>query len=68
MHKHMVQKNTDGHLGPICNNCGGYGYTLTFGSLSSSAGCHACNQSGIAQPTAQQLQEQINKLTSHIHV
>lgn len=55
-----VQKNTDGHLGPKCNWCGGYGYlnTITGGS----AGCQRCNQSGIEQPTVADLMKKISEM------
>ena len=52
-------KNIDGHLGPICNSCGGYGYTLCLVG-GGSKGCHDCEQTGIAQPTKRELQDQIN--------
>lgn len=50
------QKNTDGHLGPKCNNCGGFGFTLTFGGVSNSAGCKDCNQTGVATMSNAELQ------------
>jgi hypothetical protein len=53
------QKNTDGHLGPICNNCGGFGFTLTFGGVSNSAGCKDCDQTGVASMTNAQLQKEV---------
>lgn len=56
------QKNTDGHLGPKCNNCGGFGFTLTFGGPSNSAGCKDCNQTGVATMTNAELQAAVIEL------
>ena len=59
----MNVKNADGHLGPVCNNCGGYGYTLTLTKAGGgSLGCSACDQTGIAQPSKKELQDQIDEL------
>lgn len=57
--KKQGAKNTRGELGPVCNNCGGYGFTLGFnGSL----GCHYCNQTGVAAMTNHELQHQVVNL------
>jgi len=40
-------KNTDGSLGPICNNCGGYGFTHTVFNNGADAGCIHCKGTGI---------------------
>lgn len=55
-----VQKNSDGHLGLICNWCGGYGYlnNVTGGS----SGCTRCDQTGVALPSILDLQRQIEEL------
>lgn len=58
-----IQKNTDGHLGPKCNTCGGFGYTLTFAG---SAGCRDCNQTGVSMPTIAALEERIGRLEYEI--
>lgn len=50
-------KNTDGLLGEKCNNCGGYGYTMSIGGKS--AGCQDCDQTGVKLPTRRELQNQI---------
>ena len=54
-----IQKNSDGHLGPVCNNCGGYGYT---GGIRGPQGCMSCDQTGIKTPTRAELQQQIDEL------
>jgi len=38
-------KNVDGTLGPICNHCGGYGFTNSIGKTS--LGCPYCLGSGV---------------------
>lgn len=58
-----VQKNTDGHLGPKCNTCGGFGFTLT---LTGSAGCRDCNQTGVATVTNVQLERRVANLEGQI--
>lgn len=43
----MKENNRDGSRGPICNNCGGYGFT----SLMSGGHqpCQFCNESGVGE-------------------
>ena len=62
----QIQKNVDGHLGTICNNCGGYGFTnnLTGGS----SGCQRCNQTGIEPINIKELQEKVNSLETKIDI
>lgn len=55
-----VQKNSDGHLGKICNYCGGYGFTNLI--TGSSAGCPKCNQTGVELVSVEELQKQIDEL------
>jgi len=59
-------KNTSGELGPICNNCGGYGYTNTMSRDGSSATCIHCLGSGIDERavTAQRLADLEAKLAA----
>lgn len=53
--EHQVhQKNTNGHLGPICNNCAGFGFTL--GIAGRDHGCNYCNQTGVASMSNAELQ------------
>lgn len=40
-------KNTDGTLGPICNTCGGFGFTHTLVNGGGSAGCPHCLGTGV---------------------
>lgn len=56
-----ANKNADGRLGKICNNCGGFGYTLHLIS-GGSAGCYHCNQTGVEAPSNHDLQNEIVKL------
>lgn len=58
------QKNTDGHLGPICSNCGGFGFTL--GITGSDHGCHKCNQTGVAEMTNAELQAMVMDMAQQI--
>ena len=59
-----VQKNSDGHLGKICNWCGGYGFTnnITGGS----SGCHKCNQTGVELVSNEVLSKKINDLENKL--
>lgn len=59
-------KNADGHLGPICNNCGGFGYTLGLKGERGGGGCHQCNQTGVATPTNQDLENRVASLETEI--
>lgn len=47
-------KNVDGSKGKICNNCGGYGYTMALkgGRLP----CTQCEQTGAQEMTMRELQ------------
>lgn len=57
IHQRQPQKNVDGHLGPKCNNCAGFGFTL--GIAGTDHGCNDCNQTGVAAMTNAQLQEKV---------
>ena len=59
-----VVKNSDGHLGTICNYCGGYGFTnvVTGGS----AGCPKCDQTGIQPISSSELLERIKELEAKL--
>ena len=61
-----VAKNTDGHLGAICKACGGYGFTLTFGGATNSAGCKRCDQTGIEPPDLVEMHTRLGKLEASI--
>lgn len=52
-----TNKNADGHLGPKCSNCGGFGFTL--GISGSDHGCHQCDQTGVAAMTTTELQKEV---------
>jgi hypothetical protein len=59
-----VQKNSDGHLGKICNWCGGYGFTnvITGGSR----GCPKCDQTGVEPVSNEELLNRIKELESKL--
>jgi hypothetical protein len=58
-----IQKNNRGTLGPICDYCGGYGFTNMLSDKGgSSAGCSRCGGTGVEQPTPAELQNQINTI------
>lgn len=59
-----VVKNSDGKLGIICNNCGGYGFTniVTGGS----AGCNKCNQTGVEPISTADLLKRISELEAKL--
>lgn len=59
------QKNTRGDLGPVCNNCGGFGFTLTIGGTGS-AGCKDCHQTGVAAMTNHELQAMVVSMKSEL--
>lgn len=59
-----VQKNTDGHLGPKCNNCGGFGFTLGFEGRDH--GCQQCGQTGVAAMSNAELQREVIALHQKI--
>lgn len=54
-------KNTRGKLGPICNYCGGYGFTNGINKASSS--CIKCGGDGIEPINVRDLHAQVVKLT-----
>lgn len=62
-----AQKNTTGELGPICNYCGGYGFTLAFGTASSSAGCPRCFGTGVEPVNTWQLQTQVIDIAKQLN-
>ena len=53
-------KNTQGQLGEKCNNCGGYGFTLSLNG--SKLLCKDCEGLGVKMPTKIELQKQINDI------
>lgn len=55
-----MPKNTDGSLGPICNNCGGYGFTnlMTGGAAS----CVFCHGDGIEPINVRELAGKVDKI------
>ncbi len=57
-------KNRNGQLGQICNNCGGYGFTMNIkgGKLD----CLACNKTGVKVLTLSELQAQVNLLRNDL--
>lgn len=57
-------KNADGHLGPKCNNCAGFGYTL--GISGRDHGCSNCGQTGVRAMTNQELQTEVLSLRNKI--
>lgn len=61
-----VQKNTDGHLGPKCNNCAGFGYTLVISGPSKTAGCVRCDQTGVEPISGWELQKQVIDLAEKL--
>ena len=54
-------KNSRGQLGPICNYCGGYGFT---NGIKGSATCPDCRGDGIQPVNVRELQTQVMKLTN----
>lgn len=53
-------KNTKGDLGPICNYCGGYGFT---NGLKGSSTCPDCHGDGIQPVNVRELYAQVVKIT-----
>lgn len=62
--KPALNKNATGLLGPICNNCAGYGFTL--GISGTDNGCHYCNQTGVSQPTTSSIEDRVASLELEI--
>lgn len=58
-------KNTDGVLGDKCNNCGGFGFTM---SMKGKLGCNQCDQTGVRLPTNRELQDQISVLKKDLSI
>jgi hypothetical protein len=57
-------KNTNGSLGPICNNCGGFGFTNNIEG--GATGCAKCEQTGIQPPDIRELATKVNQLTDMV--
>jgi len=57
-------KNLDGAKGPVCNNCGGYGFTMKLkgGKLP----CNDCDQTGAVTVSNRELQELVFGLAHDI--
>lgn len=53
-------KNLDGSLGPKCNNCGGFGYTM--GLKGKTIQCAYCDATGVKTPTNRELQDQVSEI------
>ena len=53
-------KNADGSLGEKCNNCGGFGFTMSIGS--GKLGCKDCEQTGVKLLSLKDLQDQMNDM------
>jgi hypothetical protein len=62
----LAPKNTRGQLGKICNNCGGFGFTLSFGKDSNSNGCQRCDQTGVEPVDTHELQRQFIELSKQV--
>lgn len=58
-------KNVTGILGEKCNNCGGFGYTLSLkgGNLD----CQVCEKTGVKLPTIRELQTEISAMKQDLH-
>lgn len=59
-------KNSDGHLGEKCNNCGGFGFTM--GLKGTILQCKICEQTGVKLPSLRELQTQISNLKKDLHL
>ncbi len=57
-------KNADGHLGPKCSNCGGYGFTLGIAGIDH--GCQRCYQTGVEHPTPTDINARVASLEAEI--
>lgn len=58
-----VEKNNRGHLGPVCNYCGGYGFTnMLSDSGGKSASCPRCYGTGVEPVNVNQLKADIDEL------
>lgn len=53
-------KNVYGKLGPICNFCGGLGFTLNI--TSGSQGCQRCDQTGIEPVNTHELKKDVEEI------
>ena len=58
-------KNANGILGEKCNNCGGFGYTMSI--KGNSLSCSECEQTGVKLPTRRELQNQISEMKQDLH-
>lgn len=58
------QSNVLGTLGPICNTCGGLGWTNMLGG--GTKNCADCEKTGIATMSRRELQEEVLKLRQMI--
>jgi hypothetical protein len=63
--KQAPNKNASGVLGPICGNCGGYGFTLSIANQGSQ-GCNHCGQTGVARMDNDQLSQRLGNLEAEI--
>lgn len=60
-----MPKNTDGSQGPICNHCGGFGYTNSMSG--GAAGCPRCQGDGIAPIDIRALAKQVDGLDEKLN-
>ena len=61
-------KNNRGALGPICNYCGGYGFTnILTQTGGGSAGCPKCLGSGVEPPDLMALAHEVQMLTKAVN-
>jgi hypothetical protein len=51
----------DGSKGPLCNLCGGYGFTNSI--TGGSPGCQRCEQTGVEPVNLRELQQRVEELT-----
>lgn len=58
--KDWGENNVDGHKGKICNNCGGYGFTMNI--MGGKLDCQDCEGEGIALPKKSELLKRIKEL------
>lgn len=65
-------KNLNGQVGPVCNNCGGYGYTMHIGNKEKNItpgakGCAECDGTGVALPSNREIQNQLSELKNEFN-
>ncbi|MDE2100935.1 MAG: hypothetical protein KGL39_27055 [Patescibacteria group bacterium] len=64
----QLQKNNRGTLGPICDYCGGYGFTNMLNDMGGrSAGCPKCFGTGIEPVDTRQLKSDVDQLMKTVN-